>query len=226
MLIDQGTYHVLTRGNNGQPVFHDEIDYQRYLQLLAAYIRKYHLKLYHFALMPNHVHLVLEVPVGDALSKTMSGVNLRYSLYYRRRYQYHGHLWQGRFKSLLIERDSYLLACGRYVELNPVRANLVGAPGAYVWSSYRVYADGAENPLVAPNPLYEALGATIDERQRAYRQFVLDGLQQQTPQPAASRYGLLEELAPAPECLWEPFRFSSVGRKRGRPRKIHAPIEK
>lgn len=178
ILIDGGTYHVMTRGNNGQPVFHGDADFQRYLQLLATYVKDHDLRLYHFALMPNHVHLVLEVSRGPMLSKTMSGLNLSYALYYRKRYRYAGHLWQGRFKSLLIDRDSYLLECGRYVELNPVRAGLSRSPEEYLWSSYRSYATGSNHTLLAvdQHPLYPTLGRTAAERQQRYRQFVVEGL--------------------------------------------------
>ena len=177
-IVPGGTYHVLTRGNNGQAVFHHDADCQRYLKLLLTYTREHRLKVYHFALMPNHVHLVLEVADSPALSKAMHGLNLSYSLYYRKRYKYLGHLWQGRFKNLFIDRESYLLECGRYVELNPVRANLARDPREYAWSSYRTYAEGLENPLIVANPLYEQLGASTERRQQAYRQFIRDGMAQ------------------------------------------------
>ena len=175
-LIDGGTYHVLTRGNNGQTLFHHEADHHRYLQLLLAYLRAHHLKLYHFVLMPDHVHLVLETPRGPTLSKTMSGLNLSYSHYYRKRYRFSGHLWQGRFNSLLLDRERSLLECGRRVELNPVRAGLVQDPRTYPWSSYRVYAEGVANAMITPNPLYELLGTTARQRQDTYRQFIQEGM--------------------------------------------------
>jgi len=183
ILVDGGTYHVITRGNNGQPVFHGNPDFQHYLQLLSGYLEEYRLKLYHFVLMPNHVHLVLEVDLGKALSKAMLGLNLSYTWYYRKRYRYTGHLWQGRFKSLLIDRDSYLLECGRYVELNPVRAGLATSPDRYAWSSFRAYAEGVEYSFLAlaHHPLYVTLGASSREQQERYRQFVLDGLRMTTP---------------------------------------------
>ena len=186
ILVDGGTYHVLTRGNNGQPVFHGDADFQRYLQLLATYVKEHDLRLYHFALMPNHVHLVLEVSRGPMLSKAMSGLNLSYMFYYRKRYRYTGHLWQGRFKSLLIDRDSYLLECGRYVELNPVRAGMTRTPGEYLWTSYRTYASGADHSFLAvtQHPLYPTLGQTAIERQARYRQFVVEGLQERLEEPA------------------------------------------
>src|SRR3989338_7936640 len=215
VLIDGGTYHVLMRGNNGQTIFQHDADHQRYLQILLGYLQRHQIKLYHFVLMPSHVHLVLQIAHGPTLSKIMSGLNLAYSHYYRKRYRYSGHLWQGRFKSLHIDKESYLLEVGRYVELNPVRAALVQEARTYPWSSYRTYAEGSENPLVTPNPLYELLGATAQQRQGTYRQFVLDGLRRAasplgtfTPRPAQKPAAVANRLGlPLPK------------RKRGRPRK-------
>lgn len=223
LVVDGGTYHVLTHGNNGQAVFHHDADYQRYLTLLSTYAREHRLKVYHFALMPNHVHLVLEVADGLALSKAMHGLNLSYALYYRRRYKYLGHLWQGRFKSLLINRDSYLLECGRYVELNPVRANLSRDPREYAWSSYRTYAEGLENPLIAANPLYEQLGVSPERRQQAYQQFIRDGMakDQALRAQAQIRQPLIRLAAPPPQGLEQLLGL----RRPGRPKKISAAAE-
>lgn len=207
MIVDGGTYHVLTRGNNGQRVFHEDADYQRYLRIVSAYVQDYQVKLYHFALMPNHVHLVVGVIRGETLSQAMHGINLVYVQFYRRRYQFRGHLWQGRFKSLLIDRDSYLLACGRYIELNPVRAGLVRHPADYPWSSYRVYAHGVGNPLITPDPLYDTMGATAGERQERYQQFVQEGIRQ----PA--------------KTLQEAVGLAGIRSRRGRPRRTTVAVQ-
>jgi putative transposase len=178
VLIDGGVYHILTRGNNAQPVFHAEADLQYFTRLLAIHLPEHQIRLFHYVLMPNHVHLVLQPASGPALSRAMLSINLAYTLYHRARYQYSGHLWQGRFKSLLIDHDSYLLECGRYVELNPVRAGLTVSPGAYAWSSHRAYADGVSmaHVALADHPLYAALGNSPLERQQRYREFVQEGL--------------------------------------------------
>ncbi len=173
---DGGTYHVLARGNNGQTIFHGDRDYERYLHLTSRYTQMLGICLYHFVLMPNHVHLLVHVSVGVTLSRLMLGLSLAYALFYRKQYRYAGHLWQGRFKSSLIDRDASLLECGRFIELNPVRVGLVRDPAAYAWSSYRAYAQGAADGLITPNPFYEALSATSLERQERYRQFVHEGL--------------------------------------------------
>lgn len=133
-------YHVLTRGNNRQEVFEDEIDFRKYLELLLRYKEKYHFKLYHYVLMTNHVHLVIEpTEDGGNLSEIMKGINLAYAQHYKRRYSHTGHFWQDRYKSIIISKDGYLLACGSYVELNPVRAKIVDDPMKYPWSSYTGY---------------------------------------------------------------------------------------
>jgi len=126
--------------------------------------------LYHYSLMPNHVHLVLETIPETILAKFMKQINLSYMYHYKRKYSYVGHLWQGRFKSLLINRDEYLIVCGKYVEINPVRANIVKDPKDYKWSSYNHYAYGEKNPLVDNDPLYESLGKNELERQASYRE--------------------------------------------------------
>lgn len=123
-------------------------------------------------LMSNQVHLIVETREGSNLSKIMQGINLSYVYHYRKEHSYTGHFWQDRFKSLLIEEDNYLLECGKYIELNPVRAKIVPKPEDYRWSSYRVYAYGEENALVDINPIYETLGKTSHEKQQNYREFI------------------------------------------------------
>ncbi|MGB9698790.1 MAG: transposase [Thermodesulfobacteriota bacterium] len=166
-------YHILTRGNNGQEVFKAEGDFRRYLELLVHYKEKYKFKLYHYVLMPNHVHLVIEpLEDGGDLSEIMKGISLAYALYYKRKYDYKGHFWQDRYKSIIIGKDNYLLACGSYVELNPVRAGIVVDPGQYPWSSYRVYGYGKLDVLVDEHPIYERLAEDEGKRKKKYREFV------------------------------------------------------
>jgi putative transposase len=220
-LVDGGTYHVLTRGNNGQPIFHDALDYKQYLQILTNNALTHHLHIYHFALMPNHVHLVLRVTKGEALSRAMLSVNLRYALYYQRLHAYTGHLWQGRFKSRLIDRDRDTLACGRYVELNPVRSGLVHSPDTYPWSSYQAYAKGMMPALLTPNPLYATLGANKLDRQHAYRQYIHHGMAH-APAEMTDRYGLKEMMRSSETTQWEPFVLGVIERQRGRPKKLDA----
>lgn len=175
-LIDGATYHVMTQGNNNQTVFHHDADYEHYLSLLASYVKHYRLNLYNYVLMPNHVHLLLQINSGPSLSKAMSGLSLSYTLYFQKRYTYSGHLWRGRFKSFLINPNKSLLKYGRNIELNPINAHLVQDPAIYSWSSYRTYAEGEINTLLTINPAYTQLGSSDEHRQVSYRQFVMDGI--------------------------------------------------
>ena len=168
-------YHVLTRGNNRQNVFEDEEDFRKYLELLLRYKEKYHFRLYHYVLMTNHVHLVIEpAEAGGSLSEIMKGINLTYTQHYKRRYSHTGHLWQDRYKSIIISKDDYLLACGSYVELNPVRAGMVDDPVKYQWSSYQVYAYGKKNVILNEHPVYLQLSEDEEERKNKYRELVRD----------------------------------------------------
>jgi len=133
---ENGCYHIISRGNQKQPVFLKGEDYEKYLSLLYKYKERYNFKLYSFCLMPNHVHLVIEVGIPSLLKKVLHGLNLSYSQYFNFKYDKVGHLWQDRFKSRLIEKDNYLLGCINYIENNPLRAGLVSRIKEYPWSSY------------------------------------------------------------------------------------------
>lgn len=166
-------YHILTRGNNRQDIFKVEEDYEKFIDIVGSYKDKYIFKLYHYALMPNHVHLVLEpVEEGGSLAEVMKGINLSYAQYYKKSYRHIGHFWQDRYKSILISRDDYLLACGSYVELNPVRAGIVGSPEDYRWSSYKVYAYGNKESVIDEHPIYKELSTNETARRKRYREFV------------------------------------------------------
>jgi len=166
-------YHVLTRGNNRQDVFKDNKDYQKYIEILQRYKKRYDFKLYHYVLMRNHIHLVLETTAkGGSLSEIMKGINISYAQYYKKKYGHIGHFWQDRYKSILISKDNYLLACGSYVELNPVRARIVEDPRDYKWSSYAVYAYGRGEKITDEHPIYEDLSKEERERRKKYREFV------------------------------------------------------
>ncbi len=137
LLIDKACYHIITRGNQQQAVFLLEKDYQRYISSLRKYKKKYNFLLYGFCLMSNHVHLLGEPVEIKNLAKFMQCLNRSYTGYFNKRYQKVGHLWQGRFISKIIVKDRYLLDCIQYIELNPVRANIVKTAADYAWSSYK-----------------------------------------------------------------------------------------
>lgn len=123
--------------------------------------------------MTNHIHLLLETNDKTKLPAFMKRLNLSYFHYFRKKYGYSGHFWQERFKSFLVEKDSYLLVCGKYIELNPVRAGVVERPENYRYSSYSFYGRGKGSKIVEANPLYLSLSTSPRERMRIYRELFL-----------------------------------------------------
>lgn len=169
-----GCYHVMARGHNRQAIFRDDQDYERYLMCLSRAGKSFPYTCYHFCLMPNHVHLLLQTDSVKTLTALMRRIQQAYQFHWRRRYGLVGHLWQGRFKSLPIEEEAYLLECGRYIERNPIRAGLCQHPQLYRWSSARLYLTGEQNSwrFLRENPLYRGLGRTQRVRQKRYREYV------------------------------------------------------
>lgn len=171
---EEGVFHILTRGNNKQWVFKDEADFKAYKKILKQLKEEQPFKLYHYCLMNNHIHLIIETNKLTELSKLMKRINLLYYNHYKRKYGYAGHFWQGRFKSLMIEKDEYLLACGLYIERNPIRAKIVDSLRKYQYSSYNYYAYGKTDDLTDRDIYYDELGRNNKERQQQYRQLILD----------------------------------------------------
>lgn len=170
--------HIIQRGNNRQACFIADEDYCFYLDWLKEYASKAGCAIHAYVLMTNHTHLLLSSATGDGVGVLMKAQGQRYVQYVNRTYRRSGTLWEGRFRSCLTQEESYLLACQRYIELNPVRAGMVAHPAEYRWSSYRVNAQGEENRLVTPHPLYLALGADALGRQIAYRELFRNELEQ------------------------------------------------
>lgn len=161
--------HVIQRGVDRQPVFFSDDDCQFYLNWLGEYTRKREIALHAYCLMTNHVHLLLSAQSAEALGGLMQDMGRRYVQYVNRSYRRSGGLWEGRYKASFVQTERYLLSCMRYVELNPVRAAMVAAPGDYRWSSYRANALGGQSELVTPHGVYLALASGEGERQQAYR---------------------------------------------------------
>jgi putative transposase len=162
--------HIIQRGNNRQACFFADEDYRNYLDWLAEYAGKTGCRVHAYVLMTNHVHLLISAEQGGSSGALMKAVGQRYVQYVNRSYRRSGTLWEGRFRSCLTQEETYLLACQRYIELNPVRADMVAHPAEYRWSSYRANAQGEEDALVRPHPLYEALGRDAASRQATYRE--------------------------------------------------------
>ena len=162
-------HHVIQRGNNRQATFLDDVDYQRYLALLGDVAPAHGIALDAYVLMPNHVHLLLTPQTDQALSRFMQSLGRRYVRWFNERHARTGTLWEGRFRSTVVDADRYLLACMRYIELNPVRAGLCAAPEHYRWSSFAHHVGLRVDPLVTDHALFWGLGNTPYERQSAYR---------------------------------------------------------
>ncbi len=160
--------HVITRGNDRQACFFNNEDYQYYLDCLKDAVDRYQVQVHAYVLMTNHVHLLMTPGKEESIAKVMQSLGRRYVQHINHLYKRSGTLWEGRYKSSLVLDDSYVLACYRYIELNPVRANMVLLPGDYHWSSYHYNAYACQNDLLSMHSCYEALG-TANERKDHYR---------------------------------------------------------
>jgi putative transposase len=172
-LVDNGVYHITSRGHNRYRLFHDTKDYEKYKDVISKYKKKYIFDLFHYCLMPNHIHLLLRIAKGEDLPHLLQCLNQAYAKHYKRSYKMIGNLFQGRYKDVLVDTDSYLLECGRYIERNPYRAGLVKDPSSYQWSSCGFYAKGKPDDIITLNPLYVELGATDSERLKKYKDYLL-----------------------------------------------------
>lgn len=170
-------HHLIQRGNNRQAIFVDEFDCLRYLDDLAELAKVHGLAIHAYVLMPNHVHLLATPARRETLPRLMQALGRRYVRSFNDRHRRTGTLWEGRYRSTVVETDRYLLACMRYVELNPMRAGLVDDPAAYRWSSYAHHVGLRVDPLLAEHAVYWGLGNTPFERQGAYRRLFADDLE-------------------------------------------------
>lgn len=168
-------YHLMVRGDNREPIFFVEADYRTYLDLLGEAKRRYECRLFAYALMTNHVHLMLQTGSHYSVSKIMQFLNTAYTTSINRRHHRVGHLFQGRYRSVLVDKDAYLLELSRYIHLNPVRAGLVSRSEDYPWSSYRAYLREGPDELIDTREVLAMISPSATARQR-YQEFVRDGL--------------------------------------------------
>ncbi|MGP9802810.1 transposase [Rheinheimera sp. NSM] len=160
--------HVIQRGNNREACFYADADYKAYLSFLKDAAAKYQVAIHAFVLMTNHVHLLVTPQDAQGVSRMMQAQGRKYVQYFNYTYGRSGTLWEGRFKSTVVDADNYLLTVYRYIELNPVRAGMVEHAAEYPWSSYQGNTMGKSIQLLTPHPLYTRLGTTVAERQSAY----------------------------------------------------------
>lgn len=169
-------YHVTSRGDRREPIFDDDEDRRIFLSVLAEVVDRFNWLCHAYCLMTNHYHLVVETPDGN-LSKGMRQLNGMYTQASNRRHKRTGHLFQGRFKGILVDKESYLLELSRYVVLNPVRAGMVRHPGDYAWSSYGAMVGDASTPKwLATDGLLSRFGSRRAAARRRYTRFVEKGI--------------------------------------------------
>lgn len=170
LVIPGQPHHVIHRGNNRSVMFVDDRDYVQYKNALRSAADRSSCSIHAYVLMSNHVHLLVTPSHENGAARLMQTLGGAYVRYFNDRHGRTGTLWEGRYRSTVIESSRYLLACSRYIELNPARAGMVADPGAYFWSSYRHNALGARDPLLTPHEVYRALADRSTERFAAYRQ--------------------------------------------------------
>jgi putative transposase len=165
-------HHIIQRGHDRQAIFVDEEDFSSFLRWLREASRQFKVAIHAYVLMGNHFHLLATPSDVLGLGRMMQWIGRFYVPFFNRKYGRTGTLWQGRFKTSIIDSERYFLICSRYIEMNPVRAGLVPQPSAYRWSSYAHHVGDRPDGLIADHPLYWAMGNTPFEREAAYKQFM------------------------------------------------------
>jgi len=172
--------HIIQRGHNREPCFYVQADYRRYQENLLEAAEKNQASIHAYVLMTNHVHLLVTPHQPHSITHLMQDLGRKFVRYINDTYRRTGSLWEGRFKASLVDSETYLLTCMRYIEMNPVRAGMTQHPGEYRCSSYAANAAGCSDALIQPHPLYQSLGVSENERQHAYRELFrmhLDAMQ-------------------------------------------------
>ncbi|MDO8446576.1 MAG: transposase [Deltaproteobacteria bacterium] len=169
-------YHVITRGNQKQKIFKESLDYRKFLDNISAYKQRYHFRIYAYVLMTNHVHLLIETQEVP-LSKILQGINQSYTMYYNHKYKTVGHLFQGRYKAILCDRDRYLLTLLKYIHYNPLRAQIVETLDNYPWSSYKVYfTEENRSDIIDTKQVLALFSENKVIAQKQYKAFMNDGV--------------------------------------------------
>ncbi len=169
-------HHIIQRGNNRQPIFASDADYETLLSMLEENARKFGVSVHAYVLMSNHFHLLATPDTTQGIPRAMQAVGRRYVRYFNQRQGRTGTLWEGRYKSTLIQSERYLLTCMAYIDLNPVRAGLASDPADYPWSSHGHYIGRRYDRLLTQHPLYWELGNTPFAREVAYAELVRSGI--------------------------------------------------
>lgn len=172
-------YHITSRGNLRDKIFFEDKDRERFLEILARTKERYGYLLHAYALMDNHFHLLIETPKAN-ISQIMQNINTSYTVYVNKRYRRRGHLYQGRFKAIIVDKDAYLVALSRYIQLNPVRAKMVQRPEDYRWTSYTAYTgkfSEAETSLVSTIDTLSYFSGKRGKAIKAYKAHIEAGIE-------------------------------------------------
>lgn len=176
LILSGQPHHVILRGNNRQAIFYSDLDRQQLLAALVEAAAHYSVAVHAYVLMDNHVHLLVTPYSGEALSRMMQALGRRYVGWFNARHQRTGTLWEGRFRAGLIEGEHHLMACMRYIELNPVRAGLCVEAAQWPWSSAAHHLGLGQQALITEHELFWSLGNTPFEREHAYRELLAQGV--------------------------------------------------
>ena len=178
-------YHIMNRGNKGDNIFLSDGDYEEYIELLGEYARRDRIRILAYCLMPNHFHLLIQDPF-ELISFFMKGLQGRYAQYLNKKKKNRGHIFQDRFKSIIVDKKSYLLEVSRYIHLNPVKAHIMETPGMYKWSSYNFYV---KSNLSLPEWLYVGdILEYFDGNRKGYKEFVMEGIKKDTTLQIGGKY--------------------------------------
>ncbi len=214
--------HIIQRGNNRQKCFYKKKDFILYIRWLKEYAKKFDVSIHAWVLMTNHVHILCTPKKAKSISLVMQSLGRRYVRYFNHAYERTGTLWEGRFKSCIVQSDSYFLNVQKYIELNPVRAGMVSHPVDYIWSSYQINALGKHSDLCTPHYLYSSLGMNKSQRLVNYRKFVEQSLTEEILQEIRSSVNK-ELVLGSIHFKTEVENISKrrvIPRKAGRPKKI------
>lgn len=226
LILPGQPHHVILRGNNRQAIFFGDHDRQHMLATLAEVAALYRVAIHAYVLMDNHLHLLLTPPASDALSRMMQALGRRYVAWFNARHQRSGTLWEGRFRAGLVEGERHLLACMRYIELNPVRAGLCQEATQWPWSSAAHHLGLGRSSLIAEHELYWSLGNTPFEREHAYREFMGQGVS--SAEQLLFTEAVLRGRPVASETFLKPLEDIhpkvAIRRPRGRPRKLNGAV--
>lgn len=221
LVIPYQPHHVIQRGAGGMAIFIDNADYQVFLRYLREAAKAYKVAIHAYVLMSNHIHLLATPSDSSGFGKMMQWLGRYYVPYFNRRHDRIGTLWQGRYRTSIIDSEHYLMVCSRYIELNPVRAGICARPEDYPWSSYRHHIGLEPDPTIFDHDLYWRLGNTPFDREAAYKALVESGIssdEMATLRGAVQR-GVILGTVEFRQSLQKQTSRPIEPAKRGRPRK-------